>query len=114
MRSRPVSVTSIQERELKVSRWWLSWCSNGAFEYHGPWWITGYELGPPGRRTICAAVLAGTEDDARRAVTIAHDDPDVELLWRFVEPRVADGEPFCERFPQAAWMCWPDVAEVIA
>lgn len=87
------------------TRWWVSWYSSGAFEYHGPWWISGGEVG--GRDTICAAVIAPTEEAARDVIVSAHDDPSVVLEWRFVDERPDAWSPFGDRFPRAAWMRWP-------
>ena len=86
--------------------WWVSWYSNGAFEYHGPWWVSGQRLSD-NAHTICAAVRADTEDAARKVITDAHDDPTTTLEWRFVEERPDDWNPFSDRFPRADWVQWP-------
>lgn len=91
------------------TRWWVSWYSSGPFEYHGPWWITGQEIGGAARRTICGAVLAPSADDAKAVIYAAHDEPRPTIVdWRFTDPRDADWVPFGERFPRADWMRWPD------
>jgi hypothetical protein len=90
----------------EADRWWVSWYGAGAFEYHGPWWITGSDA--EGRATICAAVLAGSEDEAQRVITEAHDSPLPPIDWRFTEQCGPDWSPFSDRFPRAAWMQWPE------
>jgi hypothetical protein len=111
-----VTVTTEQTAAAEVDqppdRWWVSWYSApGPFEYHGPWWITGQEIGGAARRTIVAAVLAPSADDAKAIIHAAHDEPRPTVIdWRFVTPQPADWSPFGERFPRADWMRWPDPA----
>lgn len=92
-----------------AGRWWVSWYGAGAFEYHGPWWITGSDA--EGRATICAAVLAGSQVDAQRVIVAAHDSPLPAIEWRFAEQRGRGWSPFSDRFPRAPWMRWPDRAD---
>lgn len=88
-------------------RWWVSWYADDkGFEYHGPWWITGHEIG--GAATIVAAVLANSLEEAKAVIVAAHDKENVELRWRFVEDRPGDWAPFGERFPRGDWMKWPE------
>lgn len=94
--------------------WWLSWYSEhlGAFELHSPWWISGYAYDYRGdeeieRATVCAAVRAATEEDAKAVILASHDDKTVVLEWRFCEDKGPDYDPFGGRFPRAAWMVWP-------
>lgn len=89
---------------------WISWWQHPtvAHELHSPWWYTG-ERGvgdDDAQSSICAAVMAEDEDDAKRRVIAAHDEP-VELEWRFVEERAPDWSPFNSRFLQSDWMVWP-------
>lgn len=56
--------------------------------------------------SICAAIEASDEAEAKLLVTLAHDLP-VELEWRFVEARPDDWSPFCDGFRKAEWMQWP-------
>ena len=84
---------------------WVSWYAHAVpFEWNGPWWISGCR--GDGVDTICAAVMATSEEDARQKIVKAHDKP-VELEWRFSNEQAADWMPFCERFPGADWMRWP-------
>lgn len=87
-------------------RWWVSWYGAGAFEYRGPWWVTGHSTTTE-RATICAAVIAPSADAAQRVIVAAHDSPTPVVQWRFIEARGADWSPFGDRFPRAAWMQWP-------
>ena len=94
------------------SRWWVSWYSPaelyGKFELHSPWWISGEDA--DGRHTICAAILAHTEHEAQQLVKESYDDCPPPIEWRFVSDRPANWSPFCDRFPKADWMKWPDAA----
>ena len=83
---------------------WVSWWYMSEFELHSPWWISG-ERGD-GVESVCAAVMATSEDDARACILAAHDVSG-EIEWRFAEERPADWAPFCDRFPRANWMVWP-------
>ena len=90
-----------------MANYWVSWYHNhyamGEFEMARPWWATGYA----GEFvTVVAAVKANTEDEAKKAIINAYDDPPRFLTWRFAEKRPDDWEPFCDRFQRASWMEW--------
>jgi len=92
--------------------YWVSWYATkqtGSWELHAPWWRTGWRQSDDGPDdcTICAAVMAADEDGAKAIIRHAHDNPNVELEWRFVEERDREWQPFSDRFPRAAWMRWP-------
>ena len=79
-----------------------------AFEYHGPWWISGETMDD--KTIICAAVMASDEGAAQFIIEGAFDPgtdmSNVEL--RFNTQKAADWSPFgSDRFPQADWMRWP-------
>jgi hypothetical protein len=75
------------------------------FEYHGPWWISGET---EDTTIFVAAVVAPSEDDARRVIEASYDDGAAGVFeWSFSNPRSDDWEPFCDRFPRADWMQWP-------
>jgi hypothetical protein len=61
----------------------------------------------PGVDTICAAVMATSEEDAKSRITGCHDDPTVTIEWRFCSERPAGWTPFGDRFRRADWMQWP-------
>lgn len=92
--------------------WWLSWeASQEEFELHSPWWVSGFAYYEQDgeeieRATICAAVRAATEDEAKAKILAAHDGP-VVLEWRFCSDKGPDYDPFNGRFPRADWMAWP-------
>lgn len=100
-----------------MKRWWVSWygAKGVAFTLHTPWWISGYrcdsEDGEDDTPTICAAVIAESEEAAKRLIVGSHDSP-VKLKWRFVNVRPSCWSPFCERFPKADWMQWPEKEKV--
>jgi hypothetical protein len=87
---------------------WISWWARSdpiaPFALSAPWWISGYR--GDGADSICAAVRATDEESAKAFVRAAHDDPSVEIQWRFAEERPIDWAPFGDRFPRAAWMVW--------
>lgn len=89
-----------------MKSWWVSWWgANGAFEYHGPWWISGER--EDGLPCFCAAVRAKDEAGAKRVIEKAHDPGCSPGEWRFVSVRLRGWEPFSDRFPRADWMKWP-------
>ena len=91
-------------------RWWVSWYSPtelyGKFELHSPWWISG-ETGDGAQHTICAAIEAHSEGDAKQIVKECYDDCPPPITFRFVDEQPADWQPYTDRFPKADWMQWP-------
>ena len=89
--------------------YWISWYDllPGKWEYHGPWWDSGLRCNDDAA-TICAAVMASSEEEAKQIILDAHDNPPGDLEWRFVKE---DGlEPWGgpdSRFKLAEWMKWP-------
>ncbi len=83
--------------------WWHSW-DYGEFEIHTPWWFAGFR---EGEESVCAAVIAESEEAAKRFVCAAYDRKDITPEFRFCEERVDDWSPFSGRFKQADWMKWP-------
>jgi len=107
------------EAELEQHPYWVSWyCPEdmmGKFELHSPWWISGETMDEPMSFTICAAVMATSEDQAKLKVIMSHDAPYVsrastETVWRFASLKPDDWSPFTDRFPKADWMQWPQAA----
>jgi len=102
-----------EDRPLR--NYWVSWyCppdKYGKFELHWPWWETGFRLSD-NASTICAAVRAVSEHQARLIVAMAHD-ADVmdwasrEIEWRFVDEQPSVWSPYGDRFQEADWMRWP-------
>lgn len=93
--------------DLPVCTYWLSWYgASVAFTYNGPWWIAGHR-GFDNAPYFNAAVRAHSEEEAKRVICMAHDEP-VLIAWRFCELCPADWTPFdSRRFPKAGWMQWP-------
>lgn len=88
--------------------WWISWYSVkplSTFELHSPWWVSGYRCSDDAE-TVCAAIYAADEDQARAIIRAAYDDDPGELEFRFVEELTQS--PFSGRFPKATWMAWED------
>lgn len=98
------------EERVSEQRFWLSWYSTdemGAWTLYRPWWISG-ERGSDGALTICAAVIAGSEEQAKDRIRLAYDNSPSEIEWRFCERKPDDWSgPFGGRFPRAEWMEWP-------
>lgn len=93
--------------------WWVSFYANGErsvgnFEMVYPWWVSGMRCGDEAE-TVCCAVLAETEDDAKRQICDTFDEPTgpADLEWRFCEPKPKGWAPFSDRFERADWMVWP-------
>jgi hypothetical protein len=98
----------IIERTVLMNNYWISWYGTGAgFELHSPWWITGYRLSDDedDGATICAAIKANSEDEAKQKIIDAHDKP-VSIEWRFIEERPKNWSPFATRFLRSPWMQW--------
>lgn len=98
---------------MNLKPFWVSWYNAGAFEYAGPWWVSGeryvkdsYGGDDVEQSIISAAVMAESAEVAMRRIAEAHDDPSVEIEWRFVERRPADWIPFRDRFAQREFQ-WP-------
>ena len=93
---------------MAMKNFWLSWyCPPelmGRFELRWPWWVTGYR---DDAEIICAAVRAESEEEAKRIILEAHDEPlPTDLEWRFVTEAYDDWSPFNDRFPREDWMQW--------
>lgn len=94
--------------------YWCSFYADNApltaFEYHGPWWISGYAAGANheyDQPIIVAAVAAESEVAAMEVLRLAFDaERPASLTQRFCEPK-GWAEPYSERFPKADWMQWP-------
>lgn len=90
---------------------WISWYGASDFSLSSPWWVSGYRADGADEAgeqrwtpTICAAVPAASEDEAREIVIASHDVRPGSLEWRFCEART--GSPFSDRFRRATWMQW--------
>lgn len=93
-----------------MKRFWLSWYQPerlSGFEYHGPWWETGWR-GTDGAATICAAVIAASAEAAKEVILATFDERPSDLEWRFIDERSGDWSPFCSRFARGDWMQWPE------
>jgi hypothetical protein len=99
--------------ELKALKpYWLSWIAETEeFVLYFPWWISGYIFGgDEDESTICAAVWARSEEDAKDIIKNSHfkESDGASIEFRFCETRPFDWSPFCGRFPRADWMIWWD------
>ena len=94
-----------------MSRYWLSWWTApalGSFELHSPWWFSGFR-GDDGARSVCAAVVADSEEAAREKILAAYDTrPPAGLEFRFVDHQPEGWSPFNGRFRRRDWMQWED------
>lgn len=93
-----------------LKRFWVSWYAtrrNGPFTLHAPWWISGVRCSDDAK-VVCAAILAKDEAAAKEAILVAHYTRPREVELRFCSEKPGDWDPFCDRFPRAAWMKWPD------
>lgn len=102
-------IEEVDETSDELTNYWVSFWVNQenakAFEYHGPWWVSGED--GLGRVSICAAVCANSEIEARGVIDKAFDAGYHLDEWRFVNERAEEWSPFSDRFKQAEWMKWP-------
>lgn len=98
--------------DTKKAPFWMSWSDPalGDWELHSPWWISGYDS--QDLPTICAAVMAHSEDEAMDIARNAYDDREVGrgIEFRFCVQKEAGWSPFCGRFGRSAWMKWDEEA----
>ena len=92
------------------NNYWISWWHNekyGPFELHSPWWVSG-ERGEDEHTewSVCAAIKAKNEHDARSIILKCYDSLPDDLEFRFCTEFAQDKSPFSERFPKAEWMKW--------
>ena len=99
------------EPSADLRPFWVSWYQDLSigFELHTPWWVSGWRMVSEdvNQGTICAAIMATSEDDAQRRVVAAHDREPHHLEFRFVNEQEPGWTPFCDRFERADWMRWP-------
>ena len=88
-----------------MKRFWLSWYNRNSFTLVWPWWVSGHQ---GDASIVCAAIQARDERAARDVIEQAMDNPEQQIEWRFCNERAAGWSPFCERFPRADWMMWPE------
>lgn len=91
-----------------MNRFWISWWAaraDGSFELHSPWWFSGYRT--ESESSVCAAVIADSEEAAKEVILAAYDTRPSGLEFRFVEQKPDDWSPFNTRFRQRDWMQWP-------
>jgi len=96
-----------------MRNFWISWehrSDYGDFVLPSPWWVSGG--GNDGLEnqfdSICAAVRAEDEDDAKRIIIKSFDSvpPMDNFKWRFVDEKPENWSPFSDRFPRDQWMSW--------
>jgi hypothetical protein len=84
-----------------------------AFEYHGPWWVTGATVGEDeatSAHTVCAWVMATDPEAAVETLRLAFDE---DTRPATVEERFSDEKPMPDRsnpsgrFEFDDWMQWP-------
>lgn len=94
-----------------MKNYWISWyhhMDDGPFEYHGPWWVSGFAFDPD-RDIIVAAIQAESEDAAWTFLQNIYDTPLEDIDRRFINEQEDDWNPLelSDRFPAADWMKWP-------
>lgn len=91
-----------------MGNWWISWYHEEhftAFELCSPWWLTGRRCSD-GSQTVCAAIKAESENEAKRLIYKVYDIKPSEIEFRFVNARPTSWNPFTERFERQDWMVW--------
>lgn len=91
-------------------KYWVSWwtgTSEGEFELDTPWWVSGYRgSGENSMDSVCAAIKADTENEAREIIYNSYDKRPAHLDFRFINQKGKEWSPFCDRFPKSSWMEW--------
>ncbi len=105
---------------MKQKNYWVGWycpvSKMGKFELHSPWWISGETMEDDEGNfayTICSAVKAENEDQAKLKIIMSFDADQIKwastsIEWRFVTEQPDDWSPYCDRFQKADWIQWPD------
>lgn len=94
------------DRPYWVSWWWVP--ALGGWELHSPWWVTGTRgEADDEAQSICAAVMATSEEAAKEVIRAAHDNRPRAIQWRFANECPEGWSPFTDRFPRRKWMKWP-------
>jgi hypothetical protein len=89
-------------------RFFMKAADHAHFEYHGPWWVSGYTADCE-QEIVCAAVRARGAGHAAAIINAAFDARHKPVKVDFVEMRPEGWEPFCDRFGRRDWMQWPEV-----
>jgi hypothetical protein len=94
-----------------MAAYWVSWVHSrdlGPFLLNSPWWVSGSTVAGA---TICAAVSADSEQEAKDMIVNSFDIPvpSFHVAWRFITAKPDNWSPFSSRFERAAWMRWPSV-----
>lgn len=83
----------------------------GFFEYEGPWWMSGYTMDDDEQTVVCAAVMADSEDGARKTLEACFDEGHAMARWDNGDELGMDWQPSPKgsgsRFQRAEWMRWP-------
>lgn len=91
-----------------MRNYWVRWYGGDAFEYDGPWWLSGWSGENLDVPIFVAAVRAKDERAAKKVIEDSYDDHGRSISeWSFCNERPDDWEPFCDRFPRVDWMQWP-------
>lgn len=96
-----------------MKSYWVSFwgCGMEHFEYHGPWWVSGYrDYCDVTEAAVCMAVRARDETHAKSIARRAWDKGHSFTEMRFVTEQRDDWNPLANesgRFPPKAWMQWP-------
>jgi hypothetical protein len=91
----------------KYSVSWFHTSNLTPFTLSFPWWVSGTRMGD-GAESICAAIVAQSEEEVMNYITSIYDTPPPDIEWRLIREMKKDESPFSERFPKADWMKWPE------
>ena len=94
-------------------KYWISWYSKKKykeFEICNPWWYSGSRCSD-GAVTICAALIASSEEDAKEQIYKAYDIRPKDIEFRFCDLKEDCWSPFNSRFQRKDWMVWEEVKE---
>ena len=89
-----------------MTKYWISWWHDTnyrPFLLNFPWWSTG--TAHDDAESICAAVIADDEVEARNIITNAYPEK-YKIRFRFNEAKPQNWSPFSDRFKKMEWMKW--------
>lgn len=96
-------------------RFWVSWYHEepfGELKLEFPWWTTGWRCSDYAD-TICAAVIAPTQEGAEEIIYKACEFRPEVIEFRFVDSKPDDWIPFNERFRSGKekWRKWANATD---
>lgn len=98
----------------ELKNYWISWYHEKEFSERKndcliPEWVTGWRVDDEAQ-TVCAAVKADNEDEAKEIIARSYQDRPKNIEFRFCEKCEDDWIPFNDRFRKREDMEWNNPA----